>query len=307
MRQKRNHRNRSPISLDKARKSKQLQRAIPKGKRLIILLSAILAIILGVVLVTRPNAYEVKVGDEVIGIIKSEQVLEESLDIVVAMLKEKYKAEVKVVNEPILNTVHASKKDIVTADYLISQIKKNVQCEIQMVEFIIDGQSKGIFKSKEEIGKLIKRITDKYISKDMQVIKEARLEASIDYKNVYVTEDKLSDPEKVYDELTKTQEEGRVYTVRSGDNLWAIAEKNEMKIDEIIWFCKGFYPTWDDSLANELKAKLELLGSKKVGELSRGTQAKLAVSVRIVEEVKKEDGVINNIYIDGLLQETITN
>lgn len=50
-----------------------------------------------------------------------------------------------------------------------------------------------------------------------------------------------------------------------------------MKVDEIIWFCKGFYPTWDDSFAAELKGKLELPGSKKVGEMSRGTQAKLAL------------------------------
>jgi len=50
-----------------------------------------------------------------------------------------------------------------------------------------------------------------------------------------------------------------------------------MKVDEIIWFCKGFYPTWDDALAAELKQKLELQGSKKVGEMSRGTQAKLAL------------------------------
>ncbi|MDO8586030.1 MAG: ABC transporter ATP-binding protein [Armatimonadota bacterium] len=50
-----------------------------------------------------------------------------------------------------------------------------------------------------------------------------------------------------------------------------------MKVDEIIWFCKGFYPNWDDAFAAELKNKLELPGRSKVGELSRGTQAKLAL------------------------------
>ncbi len=38
-----------------------------------------------------------------------------------------------------------------------------------------------------------------------------------------------------------------------------------MKVDEIIWYCRGFYPSWDDAFAAELKAKLELPGEKRSG------------------------------------------
>ncbi len=51
-----------------------------------------------------------------------------------------------------------------------------------------------------------------------------------------------------------------------------------MKVDEIIWYCRGFYPAWDDAFAAELKAKLELPGEKKIGQMSRGMQAKLALA-----------------------------
>ncbi|MHB1460857.1 MAG: ABC transporter ATP-binding protein [Armatimonadota bacterium] len=50
-----------------------------------------------------------------------------------------------------------------------------------------------------------------------------------------------------------------------------------MKVDEIIWFCKGFYPDWDDALAEEHKTRLGLDGKKKVRELSRGMKAKLGL------------------------------
>jgi ABC-2 type transport system ATP-binding protein len=50
-----------------------------------------------------------------------------------------------------------------------------------------------------------------------------------------------------------------------------------MSVDELIWFCKGFYPTWDDGFAEAVKKRLELPGRDKVGEMSRGTQAKLAL------------------------------
>lgn len=311
------------VSLDKVRKSKgsKMQNGLSKEKQIIILVSAIIAIIIGVVLVTRPNAYEVKVGDEVLGIVKSEQVPQESLDVVIATLKETYKSEVRVVNEPTVTPVHVSKKKLVTADYLITQIKQNVQCEIQMIDLVVDGQSKGIFKSKEEADKLVKRIIDKYIKEDMEEVKEAKLDASVDYKNVFVTEDKLSDPEKVYEALTKTEEEGKVYTLVPGDNLWIIAEKNDMTIDEIIAVNPGLSEETVLQIDQELNVKID----------------KPAVSVRIVEEIKKEEEfmpepiitedadkyvtyrkqvapgrkgkkevTINNIYVDGFLQETIS-
>jgi len=50
-----------------------------------------------------------------------------------------------------------------------------------------------------------------------------------------------------------------------------------MRVDELIWFCRGFYPRWDGAFADELKMKLELDGRMKVSALSRGQQAKLAL------------------------------
>ena len=37
-----------------------------------------------------------------------------------------------------------------------------------------------------------------------------------------------------------------------------------MKVDEIIWFCKGFYPDWDDGFPSELKNTWELPGDSNV-------------------------------------------
>ena len=50
-----------------------------------------------------------------------------------------------------------------------------------------------------------------------------------------------------------------------------------MTVDEMVWFCKGFYSTWDDALAAELQAKLNMPGDMKIRNLSRGKQAQLAL------------------------------
>jgi len=50
-----------------------------------------------------------------------------------------------------------------------------------------------------------------------------------------------------------------------------------MTTREIMWFCKGFRDDWNDDFASDLQARLELPDEKKVGALSRGMQAKLAL------------------------------
>jgi ABC-2 type transport system ATP-binding protein len=84
-----------------------------------------------------------------------------------------------------------------------------------------------------------------------------------------------------------------------------------MKVDEIIWFCKGFYPTWDGRLAAELKAKLQLPGDKKLGQLSRGMQAKLALLLALAhrpellildEPTAGLDVVVRRDFLEGVIE-----
>ncbi len=50
-----------------------------------------------------------------------------------------------------------------------------------------------------------------------------------------------------------------------------------MSVSEIINFCKGFYPTWDDHLVEKYLTLFELPLNKRVRELSRGMKTKLAL------------------------------
>ena len=84
-----------------------------------------------------------------------------------------------------------------------------------------------------------------------------------------------------------------------------------MKVDEIIWFCKGFYPTWDDAFAAELKESLELPGGTKIGALSRGTQAKVALLLAMAyrpellildEPTAGLDVVVRRDFLEGVIE-----
>lgn len=86
-----------------------------------------------------------------------------------------------------------------------------------------------------------------------------------------------------------------------------------MKIDEIIWFCKQFYPDWNDASAGELKHRFELDGGKRVGDLSRGTQAKLALLLALSyrppllildEPMGGLDVIVRRDFLEGVIELT---
>ncbi len=83
-----------------------------------------------------------------------------------------------------------------------------------------------------------------------------------------------------------------------------------MTVDETIWFCKGFYPGWDSRFAAELQSKLELRGDQKVGAMSRGTQAKLALLLAMAyrpellildEPTAGLDVVVRRDFLEGVI------
>lgn len=51
-----------------------------------------------------------------------------------------------------------------------------------------------------------------------------------------------------------------------------------MTVAETLWFVSQFHPTWDAALQADLVRRLELPLEKKMNELSRGTQAKVALA-----------------------------
>lgn len=124
------------------------------------------------------------------------------------------------------------------------------------------------------------------------------------------------------DLLDRTRGEARVLgldcikdSLRIKQRIGYVAEGQKMydwmKIDEIIWFCKGFYQAWDDAFAAELKDKLELPGEKKVGQLSRGMQGKLGLLLAMAyrpellildEPTAGLDVVVRRDFLEGVIE-----
>jgi len=98
----------------------------------------------------------------------------------------------------------------------------------------------------------------------------------------------------------------RIGVVADGQEMY-----DWMTVRESIWFCKGFYPDWDDAFAAELQAKLELHDSAKVRALSRGQKAKLALLLAMAyrpellildEPTSGLDVVVRRNFLEGIIE-----
>ena len=59
-----------------------------------------------------------------------------------------------------------------------------------------------------------------------------------------------------------------------------------MTVDELMWFVKPFYPTWDDAECSALLERFDLPRKAKIKELSRGMVAKVALTMALAHRPK---------------------
>jgi len=73
-----------------------------------------------------------------------------------------------------------------------------------------------------------------------------------------------------------TRMKRRIGYLSEGREMWGW-----MKVREIIWFTKQFYPEWDDDLAENTRKDMDLDPDAKIKHLSRGERAKLGLLLAI--------------------------
>jgi len=57
-----------------------------------------------------------------------------------------------------------------------------------------------------------------------------------------------------------------------------------MTVSQLAWFCSGFYPTWNHEYCTQLMKDMELPPNEKLRNLSRGTQAKVALLLAMAHQ-----------------------
>ena len=151
---------------------------------------------------TRTKAFDVYLGDQHIGVVRTE---DEALEIYRELkdsLKSTYDMGVVLDKELDFQETNAKDEALTTANEIRSNIKDNINISVTGFELIVDGESFGIFKSGQEVEYILDTVKSSYLPQAVE-------EQEGDAKEVQVEE--ITTP--------------KTHTVEDGDNYWTIARQ----------------------------------------------------------------------------------
>jgi murein DD-endopeptidase MepM/ murein hydrolase activator NlpD len=151
---------------------------------------------------TRTKAYDVYLGDEHIGVVRTEDEALKVYSDLKESLKSTYDMGVVLDKELDFQETNAKDEALTSAKDIESNIKDNINISVTGFELIVDGESFGIFKSGQEIEYILDTVKSSYLPQAAQDQEVEGTEAQVE---------KITTP--------------KTHTVKDGDNYWTIARQ----------------------------------------------------------------------------------
>lgn len=202
--------------------------------RLIIGAAALMLALILLWAFTHKNAQEVSVDGAAVGIIKDTKISAEDLyEAAIAKIRSEQGTNIEVNEELTVKPVHASSKEIVSTDYLLSEISKKFTFKVEAYVINVDGKEIATLKSQEEAQNVLDSIAKQYVSEQAALVDKSFVQ-NVEIKDKYVSEDEVVPTEKAFLTLTATTNAQKTYTVASGDTLFGIAINADMSLEELM-------------------------------------------------------------------------
>jgi murein DD-endopeptidase MepM/ murein hydrolase activator NlpD len=197
----------------------------------VILIVAVVAV--GIHLATRKNAYALQLGDQPLGIIKEATVADELFRTAITQIEQEVGTKIQVKQELSGNPVHASKKKLVTKEYMITQIRQNITYVVEAYVLLVDGVEKAILPSMAEANAVLDEVQRQYIPEGT-VVEEKNFVEKVDIKPKFVEQSVMISQKDAIKILTVGTEQQKQYKVQAGDSLWSISSNADMTLDELL-------------------------------------------------------------------------
>lgn len=214
-----------------------------------------IGVVLGVLFAFWPNAYGVTIDGVQIGALEKKEFIDNATDTVIAQLKNKYHTEVKLEGEMTSKKVRASKKKMITPNYLATYMRENMDFLLQFEEMSIDGKVVGIIESEAVLDELLTEITKEYIG---ETDKKVEFANKVTLKPVFAKEKDLISLGDLVKKCTTTTKELVEYEVVSGDSLSRIAGKLGITIAKIIGANEGMTEKTMIGIGQKIKAEVDV-------------------------------------------------
>lgn len=224
---------------------------------------------------TNKNANIVYLNNKQIGILKKMDLTAPELSqTIMAKLKADLNVNIQTSDTITFEPVHAAKKNLVTIEYITSEIIRNLDYAIEACAIYVNGVEMSIVKDESTASDIFTDIKNQYIQEGL-VIARSEFVDDVQTEIMFVKPDRIISPATAFEILTAKTETGKTYEVKSGDMLWSIADAHGMTRAEILKVNPG------------VTAETIL----KIGQTLNITVSKPLVSVKTAETIKYREVV----------------
>jgi len=183
------------------------------------------------------RAVDVVVDGQSLGIARKQEDVESLIENIEDDISKEYGVEISSDQNIELVATHAEDNELTSNLKLEKQIRENLDVKVEAFGILVNGESLGYLKSEKLAMDLVEDIEKPYIEKlrdDGVSIKKVETLESVVFVNEKVKISDISEYDELLSYLQKGTTEEKTHIVESGDSYWAIANKYNISVDNLI-------------------------------------------------------------------------
>lgn len=184
---------------------------------------------------TRKNAYDILIGEEVVATVKiNKKVTAESLTASVdAKLLEKTGVKTRLDSAISINERHAKRSEMIADTEILSKLLGKITYQVEASAINIDGRQIAVVKDSDTVSEIKARLVEPYTQGIDGELVSADFQESFNEEKRFVSAEDITSSELAVERLSGVTETEMEYIVASGDSMGAIAAKFNTSIKEI--------------------------------------------------------------------------
>jgi murein DD-endopeptidase MepM/ murein hydrolase activator NlpD len=209
--------------------NKKLSMRIVVGLVLVVVLSLVWTNLI------RTPAYSVSVDGEKTFVVKQKSDVEKTLVSIQKQQEKQNQPKLELSSQVEYHRTFASRDDILSGKELEQTIRKTFDFKAQAAAIMVDGKAIACVESKAQAEELLAQL-----KKENTVVDEGEKLLSVGFAEKVTIEEKsvaanqILPQDKAYQLITIGTDQPQTYVVKEGDNLWLIARRNDMYVDDIM-------------------------------------------------------------------------
>jgi len=183
----------------------------------------------------RTPAYSVIVDGEETFVVKEKDDVEKTLSSIQKQQEKQNKLKLELSNTIDYQRTFASRDDILSGKDLENAIRQTFNFKTLAAGLMVDGKAIAYLETESQAKELLERL-----KKENTIIDEGEKLLSVAFaEKVTIQEEcvgasQIMSLEDAYQLITIGTDKPQIYTVKEGDNLWLIARRNDMYVDDIM-------------------------------------------------------------------------